>query len=359
MAGRPNYGANSNANGAAGDLLGLDDTQPPYNSGQRPPVHDNELLNRYDIDDSDHTQARPSTSYDDFVGGRPDVQSLPRVPYSDNNRAYSQTSDLDNLSRYHDEQPGHEDYNSNYKYYDAGRASDDHIPGGDIKVMKEGHGANRSSMMSMGGMVDRAKGMLGMREDYSDMNLPLTERNRVDTAGTDELAHHADKKKFGMSSVTGIFKRKKIDPATLGPRMISLNDSATNKGNGWVDNHISTAKYNVATFLPKFLYEQFSKYANTFFLFTAILQQIPDVSPTNRYTTIVPLFIVLLVSAAKELVEDYRRKASDNLLNQSKARILKNGSFIDTKWINVAVGDIVRVESEEPFPADIVLLTSS
>ncbi len=50
--------------------------------------------------------------------------------------------------------------------------------------------------------------------------------------------------------------------------------------------------------------EQFSKYANLFFLFTACIQQIPGVSPTNPYTTIGPLGVVLLASAVKELQED-------------------------------------------------------
>ena len=50
--------------------------------------------------------------------------------------------------------------------------------------------------------------------------------------------------------------------------------------------------------------EQFSKYANLFFLFTACIQQIPDVSPTNRWTTIAPLSFVLLASAFKETQED-------------------------------------------------------
>ncbi|KAK5102755.1 aminophospholipid translocase [Lithohypha guttulata] len=355
MAARPD---NADSRAAGNDLLGLDDSRPAYNSGQGPPVHDNELLSHFDIDDSDQPQPRPSTSYDDFVGGRPSGQPAPpRLPYSDNNRAYSQTSDLNNLNRYADD-ASNEDYASTYKYYDGGRSSDDQIPGGQVHVVSHGHDRNRSSLMSLGGMVDRAKGMLGKRESYSDMNLPLTER-RVDTAGTDEQLPVEEKRKFNIGSIASIFKRNKVDPATLGPRMIMLNDPATNKSNGWADNHISTAKYNVATFLPKFLYEQFSKYANTFFLFTAILQQIPNVSPTNRYTTIVPLFLVLLVSAIKELVEDYRRRASDNQLNNSITRVLKGGMFVDTKWINVAVGDIVRVESEEPFPADIVLLTSS
>ena len=50
--------------------------------------------------------------------------------------------------------------------------------------------------------------------------------------------------------------------------------------------------------------EQFSKYANLFFLFTACIQQIPGVSPTNQYTTIAPLAGVLLASAFKEVQED-------------------------------------------------------
>lgn len=34
----------------------------------------------------------------------------------------------------------------------------------------------------------------------------------------------------------------------------------------------STAKYSFLTFLPKFLFEQFRKYANIFFLFISLLQ---------------------------------------------------------------------------------------
>lgn len=369
MASRPNDN-NGQGSGRNADLLGLDESQPVYSSGQRPPVNDNEMLNRFNIDDSDERNPRPSTSYDEFVGGRPQDQQHattsagmshadnrpPVAPYAQNSRAYSQSSDLNNFNRYHDE-GSNEDYNSTYKYYDGG-TSDDHIPGGGVHVIKHANDRNRASLMSMGGMVDRARGMLGMREDYSDMNLPLTDR-RVDTAGTDEMPVHEEKKKFTLESFTSLFRRKKVDPATLGPRIIMLNDPATNKTNGWVDNHISTAKYNVATFLPKFLYEQFSKYANLFFLFTAILQQIPNVSPTNRFTTIVPLFIVLMVSAIKELVEDYKRKSSDQSLNDSRALILKGGVFTETKWVNIAVGDIIRVESEQPFPADIVLMASS
>ncbi|MEJ1280373.1 hypothetical protein NN561_011318 [Cricetulus griseus] len=110
-------------------------------------------------------------------------------------------------------------------------------------------------------------------------------------------------------------------------RIIYLNQSHLNK---FCDNRISTAKYSVLTFLPRFLYEQIRRAANAFFLFIALLQQIPDVSPTGRYTTLVPLIIILTIAGIKEIVEDY-----------------------------VAVGDIVKVLNGQYLPADMVLFSSS
>lgn len=92
------------------------------------------------------------------------------------------------------------------------------------------------------------------------------------------------------------------------PRRIALNDELANRegnnGGRFEKNSVSTGKYNVVSFLPIFLYEQFSKAANLFFLFTAIIMQVPGVSPTNRYTTVAPLGLVLVASAIKEAEED-------------------------------------------------------
>ncbi|QLQ81682.1 hypothetical protein HG537_0F04430 [Torulaspora globosa] len=144
-------------------------------------------------------------------------------------------------------------------------------------------------------------------------------------------------------------------------RVIHMNDRAANASIGYCDNHISTTKYNAATFLPKFLFQEFSKYANLFFLFTSCIQQVPHVSPTNRYTTIGTLIIVLIVSAIKECVEDIKRINSDNELNNAKTEIYSevDGDFTRKRWIDIRVGDIVKVKSEEAIPADIILLSSS
>lgn len=352
-------------------LLDLYDEQPIYNEGKRPPLNDEDLLRAYNADHDD-TNPRPSVSYDDFVGAsgaaQPPARQLPggpgTVPANQGDpypsgrldRAFSQSSGLDNYQRYADDLDDFPD-DGHSMYYNQGGA----IPGDGSGVTMGRKSRNRNSVLSLGGgLMGRAKSMLGMGPEYSEMDLPLTEpgaRRRVDSSAT--LAPRQRDKKFDMGNFKFGFGRGKPDPSTLGPRIIHLNNPPANSANKYVHNHISTAKYNIATFLPKFIFEQFSKFANVFFLFTAALQQIPNLSPTNRYTTIGPLLVVLCVSAVKELIEDYRRKASDKSLNSSRARVLRGSSFVDTKWSNVAVGDIVRVESEEPFPADLILLASS
>lgn len=349
-------------------LLDLESDQPAYSGGQRPVYSDDELLRRQSLDRND-TDPRPSVSYDDFVGSSSPshipARPLPGGPTSssarhdgpytgDHELHYAQTPDTGNYQRYAD------DYDD---YPEDGQSL---FPQGDTSGDLEGARSNaraRNSVLSMGGgLLGRAKNMLGMGQGYSEMDLPLTEpggaRAGVGVGGVPGPSKRASRS-FGMGNFKFGFGRGKPDPSTLGPRIIHLNNPPANKANKHVDNHVSTAKYNFATFLPKFLFEQFSKFANVFFLFTAGLQQIPGLSPTNRYTTIGPLVVVLIISAGKELVEDYRRKQADQALNSSKARVLRGSSFEQTKWINVAIGDIVRVESEEPFPADLVLLASS
>lgn len=44
------------------------------------------------------------------------------------------------------------------------------------------------------------------------------------------------------------------------------------------------------------------------FLLRRLFQQIPDVSPTGRWTTLVPLLFILVVAAVKEVIEDLVRQ---------------------------------------------------
>ncbi|VEN56035.1 unnamed protein product [Callosobruchus maculatus] len=124
-------------------------------------------------------------------------------------------------------------------------------------------------------------------------------------------------------------------------------------------NKIRTAKYTLITFLPIFLFEQFRKWSNVFFLLIALLQQIPNLSPTGRYTTIIPLTFIMTVSAVKEIIEDVKRQRDDRDVNNQQVNVIKRGTWTTQKWRNIKVGDIVRVRCDEAFPADLVLLSSS
>jgi phospholipid-transporting ATPase len=350
-------------------LLDLENDQPVYGGGQRSDVNDDDLLRSW-THEQEAAQARPSISYDDFVGAgqttHPSAKPQPsgpsgpggrRGPYmTQADRQYSQTSELGNYQRYADDFDDFPDDGQSYYQHGGSMAQDG------ANAQGRNTARSRNSVLGLGGgLLGRAKNMLGMGQPgYSEMDLPLTQPGgapRSNSAGMEPQPK--EKKKFTLENFKFGFGNRKPDPSTLGPRILHLNNPPANAANKYVDNHVSTAKYNAFTFLPKFLLEQFSKFANIFFLFTAGLQQIPGLSPTNRFTTIGPLIVVLMVSAGKELVEDYRRKQADKALNQSKIQILKGSSFIETKWIDVAVGDIVRVESEEPFPADLILLASS
>lgn len=102
------------------------------------------------------------------------------------------------------------------------------------------------------------------------------------------------------------------------------------------------------------------RYANIFFLTIGLLQQIPGVSPTGKYVTIVPLFLILTVIAIKEIIEDIKRHNGDRKVNNTKVAVLSGeGKWVKKPWREVKVGDILMVDDGNYFPADLILLSSS
>ncbi|KAI8376471.1 uncharacterized protein BYT42DRAFT_498686 [Radiomyces spectabilis] len=200
------------------------------------------------------------------------------------------------------------------------------------------------------------------QKGFYDKDNDYHQKQRLDPATDDSHATITEKpikrSKFRLSSVRDLFwKRKQIPDGT--PRIVHINSPLLNEQQKFMGNSVSTAKYNPITFLPKFLYEEFSKTANLFFLFISGVQQIPNISPTSRYTTVVPLVIVLLITAVKEIVEDFGVHRSDRELNARLCKIFDGSQFVEKRWRDVKVGDICRIESSEFFPADLILLSSS
>ncbi len=128
------------------------------------------------------------------------------------------------------------------------------------------------------------------------------------------------------------------------------------------NNAICTSKYTVISFLPKNLFEQFSKLANVYFLFIMVLQIIPQISITGGQPAILlPLMFVCAVSAVKDLFEDIKRHRADDQENNRKTLVLnlKTGKFESKQQKEIRVGDIVKCLNNEFFPADLVILNSS
>ncbi|TIA90033.1 hypothetical protein E3P99_01747 [Wallemia hederae] len=82
-------------------------------------------------------------------------------------------------------------------------------------------------------------------------------------------------------------------------------------------NKVRTAKYTLVTFIPKNLLEQFRRVANIYFLLLVILQIFPIFGATTPQVAMLPLVAILVITAIKDAIEDYRRNVLDNQVNQS------------------------------------------
>ena len=149
----------------------------------------------------------------------------------------------------------------------------------------------------------------------------------------------------------------------------ALTDERT--GREYIDNTIRSNRYTLWNFLPRQLFAQFSKLANFYFLCVSILQMIPGLSTTGNYTTIVPLTFFVAISMAKEGYDDFRRYKLDKAENRKDACIAsvlsssnggppltasKSVEWVQTKWKDIRVGDVVKLTRNEAAPADLALL---
>ncbi|XP_063495450.1 phospholipid-transporting ATPase IC isoform X4 [Symphalangus syndactylus] len=86
---------------------------------------------------------------------------------------------------------------------------------------------------------------------------------------------------------------------------------------------------------------------------------IPQISTLAWYTTLVPLLVVLGVTAIKDLVDDAARHKMDKEINNRTCDVIKDGRFKVAKWKEIQVGDVIRLKKNDFVPADVLLLSSS
>uniref|UniRef100_A0A8C6XFM2 Phospholipid-transporting ATPase n=1 Tax=Naja naja TaxID=35670 RepID=A0A8C6XFM2_NAJNA len=89
-------------------------------------------------------------------------------------------------------------------------------------------------------------------------------------------------------------------------------------------NAIKNQKYNVFTFIPGVLYEQFKFFLNLYFLVVSCSQFVPALKIGYLYTYWAPLGFVLAVTILREAVDEFRRYKRDKEMNSQLYSKLTN-----------------------------------
>lgn len=140
---------------------------------------------------------------------------------------------------------------------------------------------------------------------------------------------------------------------------VTHNEGQRKKKPLFINNRISTTRYTILTFIPKNLFFQFSRIANFYFLVIVSLLQFPW-APISAAAALLPLCVVIGVSAIREAIEDILRYRSDQRINGSVCHFLNDdGEFVDTRWDKLLVGNLIKINQDEQAPADIVVLATS
>lgn len=105
--------------------------------------------------------------------------------------------------------------------------------------------------------------------------------------------------------------------------------NVTKDGVQFPQNIIVTTRYTMLSFFPKSLFEQFRRLANVYFLVLGCIAAIG--MATEYYDTavepaglLIPLTIVVLISVAKDGIEDTKRNKADNRTNSRATRVVSS-----------------------------------
>ncbi|KAL3471806.1 hypothetical protein BJX99DRAFT_236853 [Aspergillus californicus] len=102
-------------------------------------------------------------------------------------------------------------------------------------------------------------------------------------------------------------------------------------------NKVRTAKYTPITFVPKNLFWQFHNIANIYFLFIIILSFFSLFGVDNPALNAVPLIVIVVVTAVKDAIEDWRRTVLDTELNNSPVYRLVDWTNVNSAEDSVSV----------------------
>uniref|UniRef100_UPI00398EECA4 probable phospholipid-transporting ATPase IIB isoform X3 n=1 Tax=Pristiophorus japonicus TaxID=55135 RepID=UPI00398EECA4 len=124
-------------------------------------------------------------------------------------------------------------------------------------------------------------------------------------------------------------------------------------------NAIKNQKYNLFTFVPGVLYQQFKFFLNLYFLVVSCSQFVPSLKIGYLYTYWAPLGFVMAVTIVREALDEFRRYQRDEEMNSQLYSKLTIRGKVQMKSSDIQVGDLIIVEKNQRIPADMIFLRTS
>lgn len=152
------------------------------------------------------------------------------------------------------------------------------------------------------------------------------------------------------------WRKKAYKPRSL--HILASEDKAAAKG--FPANIVRNQKYNIFTFLPIVLFNQFKFFLNFYFLVMACSQFIDALKVGPIFTYWAPLGFVIGVTLIREGVDDLLRYKRDKAVNsQNYIKLTRHHGPIKIPSAQIRVGDIIQIHRDERVPADMVFLRTS
>lgn len=161
---------------------------------------------------------------------------------------------------------------------------------------------------------------------------------------------------LSFSSMTAVC-RSKVHKTQ--PRDILIGRRDLNK-TWYPQNAIRNQKYNIITFIPLILFNQFRFFFNLFFLVMACTQFFPRLRIAPLYTYWAPLAFVIAVTMVREAYDDIKRVYRDKKLNSEIYTIINaDGQKKEIPSEEIQISDIIIIKKDQRVPADVILLQTS
>ncbi|OZJ03159.1 hypothetical protein BZG36_03891 [Bifiguratus adelaidae] len=208
------------------------------------------------------------------------------------------------------------------------------------------------SILPYGSPTRKAKGSYAPLDEDEE---PLINGGADETAyflGDDSSAPRRRRRKLPAPKKKQKSKEQKSRTIPLG-----LQANAFKKA--FPPNIVTNQKYNIITFLPLVLYEQFRVFFNLYFLLVAVSQFVPALKIGYIFTYFGPLCFVLLVTISKEAMDDYQRYKRDTEANSQLYQMLTLDGTQNVPSSKIRVGDLIMLHKDQRVPADMILLRTT